>query len=196
MSESYRNRGWSRDEDLRIPAADTELAYLAALIDGEGAITRYTNGGYWHVKVGMTDFEVIEYLETIGGRALIQERPAPRKTIAKWDLGRQRHVLLFLMAVEPWMKVKVKKQRAHEAVREIASRLGIDPVEEHRKRSQILSFKHHTIAARAEDPDQAIEEAEVEEMSTRELDRKVSGKEPEPMQRCPTCNGRGRVPVE
>lgn len=65
-----------------------------------------------------------------------------------------------------------------------------------RARSQILSFKHHTIAARAEDPDQAIEEAEVEEMSTRELDRKVSGKEPEPMQRCPTCGGRGRIPLE
>ena len=65
-----------------------------------------------------------------------------------------------------------------------------------RQRSQSLSFHHHTIAARAEEPEKVIEEAEIEEMSTRELERKVSGKESEPMERCPTCNGRGRVPVE
>lgn len=64
-----------------------------------------------------------------------------------------------------------------------------------RARSQILSFKHHTIAGRAEEPETFIEEAEVEGLSTRELERRVSGKEPEPMERCPTCNGRGRVPV-
>lgn len=64
-----------------------------------------------------------------------------------------------------------------------------------RRRSQILSFGHHTIAARAEEPEVAIERAEIEGLSTRELARDVSGKEPEPMERCPTCDGRGRVPV-
>ncbi len=64
------------------------------------------------------------------------------------------------------------------------------------RKSEILSFHHHTIAARAEEPEAAIERAEIEGLSTRELERDVSGKEPEPMERCPTCNGRGRVLVE
>ncbi len=67
---------------------------------------------------------------------------------------------------------------------------------ESRKRSQILSFHHHTIAVRAEDPEKAIEEAEDEELSTRELESRISGKEAEPMEKCPTCNGRGRIPVD
>jgi hypothetical protein len=66
---------------------------------------------------------------------------------------------------------------------------------ESRNRSQILSFHHHTIAARAEDPEEAIEMAEVEELSTRELERRLQGREAEEMEKCPTCDGRGRVPA-
>ena len=64
-----------------------------------------------------------------------------------------------------------------------------------RKRSQSLTFHHHTIAVRAEDPEKAIEEAEDEELSTRELESRIAGKKPEMMEKCPTCNGRGRIPV-
>ena len=63
-----------------------------------------------------------------------------------------------------------------------------------RTRSQILSFKHHTIAARAEDPQEAIEQAEDEQLSTRQLERRISGQPEQEMEKCQACNGRGRVP--
>lgn len=73
---------------------------------------------------------------------------------------------------------------------------------ENRDRAQDLSFKHHTIAARSEDPERVIETAlsAPKPMSTRELERVVKDEgEPENVERaetkpCPTCNGDGRVP--
>lgn len=72
-----------------------------------------------------------------------------------------------------------------------------------RERSEILSFTHHSIAARAEDPEAAIERAEIEELSTRELaqivhaEREVENVEiARSMRVCPTCNGAGEIPDE
>lgn len=74
-----------------------------------------------------------------------------------------------------------------------------------RERSRILSFHHHTIAARDPDPEHAIDEAEIEELSTREMAPKVSERirasrgdgDSEPgMKTCPTCDGKGKVEVE
>lgn len=49
------------------------------------------------------------------------------------------------------------------------------------ERSQILSFHHHTVAAKAEKPSEAIKKAEDNEWSTRQLDHYVeTGFEPEP----------------
>lgn len=54
------------------------------------------------------------------------------------------------------------------------------------ERSEILSFHHHTIAAKAEDPVAAIKKAEDGEWSTRQLDHYVeTGFEPEPKERKP-----------
>lgn len=74
------------------------------------------------------------------------------------------------------------------------------------KRSQILSFHHHTIAARDPDPEEAIEIAEVEGLSTRELagvvkERRTrrgseSGAEVVGTMVCPRCGGSGEVPLE
>ena len=63
-----------------------------------------------------------------------------------------------------------------------------------RERSQILSFHHHSVAARAEDPQEAIEQAEDEHLSTRQLERRISGQPEQEMEKCQACNGRGRVP--
>lgn len=70
------------------------------------------------------------------------------------------------------------------------------------RRSEVLSFHHHTLAARAEDPQRAIEKAEVEGLSTRELAEEIR-REEEPgevevvqkMMVCPTCGGSGEVPL-
>lgn len=63
-----------------------------------------------------------------------------------------------------------------------------------RERSEILSFHHHSVAARAENPERAITEAEDEHLSTRQLSRRIAGKGEEHMEKCQACNGRGRVP--
>ncbi|MCL6437233.1 MAG: hypothetical protein K6T51_01370 [Rubrobacteraceae bacterium] len=72
---------------------------------------------------------------------------------------------------------------------------------QYRERSQGLSFQHHAVAARAEDPEAAIERAEVEGLSTRELAAEVrrekeEGAEVVEMMPCPTCGGTGEVPKE
>ncbi len=74
---------------------------------------------------------------------------------------------------------------------------------EQRDRAHDLSFKHHTIAARAEDPDAAIDKALTHEpgpMSTRELEQALR-KEEEPAnvehaetRICPACGS--EVPVD
>src|SRR5215204_3838379 len=62
------------------------------------------------------------------------------------------------------------------------------------KRSEILSFHHHSVAARSVDPEKAIAEAEDEHLSTRQLSRRIEGKDEEVLEKCPTCDGRGRIP--
>jgi len=62
------------------------------------------------------------------------------------------------------------------------------------KRSEILSFHHHSVAARSEDPEKAIAEAEDGQLSTRQLARRIEGRDEEILEKCPTCNGRGRIP--
>jgi hypothetical protein len=77
-----------------------------------------------------------------------------------------------------------------------------------RERSQILTFSHHTKAARSADPQRAIDTAEVQEFSTRELDThidtqigRVDRETGEVVtrqghyERCPNC-GQGQIFVE
>jgi hypothetical protein len=67
-----------------------------------------------------------------------------------------------------------------------------------RSRNPALSFQHHAIAARAEEPERAIEEAEDEGLSTRQLAARVKKDEEEGRTKtvvCSACGGRGRVPA-
>src|SRR5215217_6284654 len=99
-----------------------------------------------------------------------------------------------------------------DAIREFAGLAGTSErrVEEYaktyrewkgRERSRILSFHHHTIAARSPDPEAAIQVAEDEHLSTRELERYIqrearveAGQDPEPeLETCPMCKGAGVV---
>ncbi len=78
---------------------------------------------------------------------------------------------------------------------------------EQRDRAHDLSFKHHTIAARSEDPDRAMEKATFGDgrrpLSTRELAEVVKA-EDEPgrveeagaTRTCEACGGTGEVPVD
>lgn len=76
---------------------------------------------------------------------------------------------------------------------------------ENAERSAILSFSHHQIAGRADDPQKVIEQAEVNEWSVAdvrdvvkerksETAKEESHVEREVMVICPQCNGNGVVP--
>ncbi len=76
---------------------------------------------------------------------------------------------------------------------------------ENRDRAHDLSFKHHTIAARAEDPDEAIEMALTSEkpMSAEDLRVAIKGQqEPRAVEvvattrPCEACGGTGEVPLD
>lgn len=70
-------------------------------------------------------------------------------------------------------------------------------------RAHDLSFKHHTIAAREENPEEAIEIAlaSPKRMSSREFESALKGREQQGAELvetvdCPACQGSGRVPAQ
>ncbi len=71
------------------------------------------------------------------------------------------------------------------------------------RRRENLSFAHHQVVAPLppEEQERWLAEAAPEDgskrprLSSRELESRIAGKEPEMMEKCPTCNGRGRIPV-
>lgn len=104
---------------------------------------------------------------------------------------------------------KVLSRFAHEAgtsARRVYEYAATYRAFEVRERSQILSFHHHTLAARDEEPETVIDQAEIEELSTRDTAERVRERrqiaegrpEPvtQPMRTCPTCDGDGEIPVE
>ena len=127
---------WSRSEEgrattrrygsakvLTLPEKETDLAYLAGLIDGDGSITwRDTERRYWSVKVIMNDREIIDYLLTIGGTQSQQLHKNRSRMSYGWYLSRQEHVRAFLEAVAPYLRTYAKQARAREAVARIEAR--------------------------------------------------------------------------
>ena len=107
---------------------DTELAYIAGIVDGEGyigaeQINPGKSGGYqrrmrWHIRVGVgiTDKEVVDYLkDKLGGSVHVRNRQSDRwKTCYYWRVtaGNAKQVLLSLM---PYLKIK--KERAKLAIK-------------------------------------------------------------------------------
>ena len=113
---------------LTLPLEETEKAYLAGLIDGDGSITwRDTERRYWSVKVNMTDREIIDYLLTIGGTQSQQLHKNRSRTLYGWYLSRQAHVHDFLAAVSPYLKTYAKQARAREAIMRIEARTQQKP---------------------------------------------------------------------
>jgi hypothetical protein len=101
-------------------ASKTDLAYIAAIVDGEGSILHLSPGRqspFWVVKVGMTDRPVIEWLHKFGGTFNVTPSKRGHKTIYGWNVSRQLDVQALLTAVLPYLKVK--RARAREALVEL-----------------------------------------------------------------------------
>lgn len=123
----------SRQSYLSLPTRQTELAYLAALIDGEGCITRNSkrHGEHtWQVVITNTSPELERWLHRIGGRFYYPRRVpstklpgAFRKQTFEWKVFRAWDVYRVLSAVLPYLVIK--RARALQVVQEIEARFGI-----------------------------------------------------------------------
>jgi hypothetical protein len=118
---SPTKRRYKHSKKLDLPTKETDLAYLAGLIDGDGCITRFNpSRGYWNIKIYMTDKEVIDWLTaTLGVTVSSHLRKDRTRRMYMWHLSRQANVRLFLLAVSPYLRVHAKRRKAIEAITEI-----------------------------------------------------------------------------
>lgn len=111
---------------LNLPGRETDRAYLAGLIDGDGSITRFVpSRGYWNIKVYMTDEEVIHWLtKNVGGTTSSYLAKDRTRRLHHWHLSRQVHVRTFLLAIAPHLRLHDSQARAYAAINEIGTKLG------------------------------------------------------------------------
>lgn len=104
---------------LNLPEKPTDLAYLAALLDGEGYITIAASPRS-AVRVGITntDIGIMNWLKSIGGGVCLHGT-ALKKQCYNWQLYSRLDTRAFLEAVIPYMRMK--NEKAAKAI-EILSR--------------------------------------------------------------------------
>ncbi len=120
MCKRHYHRQWrrKRGEGIELPPLglpETDLAYAAGIIDGEGSIgiackkpekSNHSPNHFAHITVGMTDHQVPEWLhETFGGNLRYKPADPPRRAQASWRVS-YRLARRFLKAVQPYLKVK------------------------------------------------------------------------------------------
>ena len=111
---------------LTIPLRESELGYLAAIIDGEGTVSIYRGTRRAvQVSVANTDVGLMEWLKLIGGR-IRARKPVKlnsglgfRKPQFTWAVVARLEVEALLRAVEPYMIIK--RAKAQEALRLLES---------------------------------------------------------------------------
>jgi hypothetical protein len=91
---------------LQMPTDPAVLGYIAGIVDGEGSIYKRSQDGHWHLKVGMTDRPLIEWLAAFGGRFYVESRPEGRKTPYTWCVSRRVDLRHALTALLPYLRVK------------------------------------------------------------------------------------------
>jgi hypothetical protein len=103
--------------------SDTQAAYLAGIIDGEGSII--LQKGLWRIHISNTCHALIEWLVTLGHHALKRPERSNRfgstsKPCWQWILCRQGDVAYCLFQVSPYMLIKA--ELARKALTEITTR--------------------------------------------------------------------------
>jgi hypothetical protein len=103
----------------KVAWSDTDLAYLAGMLDGEGTLGVY--GRYQKSRkeyivvcvVANTDTRVLDWLvATFGGNYSKRKRSSARwKTCYAWSLSDRHKLAELLPAVMPYMKLKVEQAK-------------------------------------------------------------------------------------
>lgn len=110
-----------REVTITMPERDTELAYLAGIIDGEGTIYRLsTRQRRWTVSIATTSEDLLEWLRAIGGRT--HEMPQGnlgKKPCWRWEITAARDVRFLLQSIVPYMLIK--RSAAKMAIEDITS---------------------------------------------------------------------------
>jgi hypothetical protein len=97
---------------LKLPKKETDLAYLAALLDGEGYITiSYGKRTLIRVGIANTCVPVIKWLCSIGGGVSPVKVEGNRKPCFHWSIAAKLEVRDFLRAVLPYMRMKQDKAK-------------------------------------------------------------------------------------
>ena len=101
--------------------SDTEKAYMAGILDGEGSLSilgRYDNNLYWGLQIGMTNREVLKLFQNkLGGQLLKEKLEMNRKQMYRYQLRNQNRVYFFLKDILPYLIVK--KEKSEEAIKYI-----------------------------------------------------------------------------
>lgn len=103
---------------------ETEAAYIAGLLDGEGSICWYKQRrgrDQPMLIIVNTHYGVLEWMEQFGGRIAAKKVNGDRKPCWHWRMGRTAHVASLLEAIEPFMQIK--KDKASAMLEELQSRL-------------------------------------------------------------------------
>lgn len=121
-----------RTNEIRIPTEPARLAYLAALIDAEGCITRNTKRETctWQVVITNTSSELEDWLRPIGGNFYYvsrqrRDRAGNIKQCFEWKVTTAWNIHRLLTALLPYLVIK--QERAFEALCDISRRLGLSP---------------------------------------------------------------------
>ncbi len=96
---------------------DTDFAYAAGLVDGDGCIAisrenRYDRPKPYYfrvnVRVCQTDLEALKWLkETFGGCIYTQNHPrGNRKECWAWSIRNRQGIICFLLGIIPYLKIK------------------------------------------------------------------------------------------
>lgn len=92
--------------------SEADLSYAAGFFDGEGCVQIYSrNRGRGQIEyinkvsIGNTDFEVLEWFQAKFGGRVGNQRAGVNKPIKYWT-ATNKVAHEFLMAVEPYLKVK------------------------------------------------------------------------------------------
>lgn len=114
----------ARIGEIMDPPSETELAYIAGIIDGEGSITLQRNKGERNIArpliaVDSTDRELIDWLHLrLGGSRVTKKKYADHHRQAyTWRLKDNRALVLLRLTL-PYMVIERKRRRALMLVEE------------------------------------------------------------------------------
>ena len=112
---------------MTIPGEQTDLAYLAGIFDGEGYISprRATQRGVvrmtYYLGIANTSTDLMEWLGRIGGN-VYSCRLRTERQVYEWRICRQIDVLMFLRAIQPYLRIK--RDKANRTIAHLEARIA------------------------------------------------------------------------